>query len=329
MTDSSTRYGCNGGGATGSAKPHHLVDVRIPPASSSAPPSALVGATKEYHAKNVAMDSSENDHDAETGWSRVRPIIPPFPLPSHPPPHRPISKLKNTTVAIVGTHCAGKTTVGKTVASILQWTFHPELGDMLRGDANSLVPGGHAFGDGSGRNNAKCWDDRVHDAEIDRDYYDDSASVGGGRIVETWHIGNLAWAMFREKLTNKVTNEQSLLVDTPTAMIRRANSAIADELTRRNVLLVHLRISPEDSVRRRHINPAGSRNNNSNQIPMEDEYDECIKLHKALDIESEKYLISVHNELGVPMLIVNNSTDGNVDGTSRKIVEFINEHKIL
>ena len=37
-----------------------------------------------------------------------------------------------------------------------------------------LVPGGHAFGDGSGRNNAKCWDDRVHDAEIDRDNYDDS-----------------------------------------------------------------------------------------------------------------------------------------------------------
>ena len=328
MTDSSTRYGCNGGGATGSAKPHHLVDVRIPPASSSAPPSALVGATKEYHAKKFGMDSSENDHDAETGWSRVRPIIPPFPLPSHPPPHRPISS-KNTTVAIVGTHCAGKTTVGKTVASILQWTFHPELGDMLRGDANSLVPGGHAFGDGSGRNNAKCWDDRVHDAEIDRDNYDDSASVGGGRIVETWHIGNLAWAMFREKLTKKVTNEQSLLVDTPTAMIRRANSAIADELRRRNVLLVHLRISPEDSVRRRHINPAGSRNNNSSRIPMEDEYDECIKLHKALDIESEKYLISVHNELGVPMLIVNNSTDGNVDGTSQKIVEFINEHKIL
>ncbi len=144
MTDSSTRYDCNGGGATGSAKPHHLVDVRIPPASSSA------RAPKEYHAKNVGMDSSENDHDAETGWSRVRPIIPPFPLPSHPPPHRLISKLKNTTVAIVGTHCAGKTTVGKTVASILQWTFHPELGDMLRGDANSLVPGGHAFGDGSG-----------------------------------------------------------------------------------------------------------------------------------------------------------------------------------
>jgi hypothetical protein len=309
------------GGPSSPTGPHRYAWTR-----GKCRPSTLVGATKEHHAKNVGMDSSEYDYDSETGWSRVRPILP-FPLPSQPPPHRPISKLKNTTVAIIGTHCAGKTTVGKTLAFILQWTFHPELGDVLRGDANSLVPGGHVFGDGSGRKNAKCWDDRVHDAEIERDNNDVSASMGGGRIVETWHIGNLAWAMFRWKLTNRVTNDQSLLADTPTAIVQRANSAIANELTRKNVLLVHLRISPEDSVRRRHIAPTGSRNNNSSRIPMEDEYEECIKLHQALDIESEKYLINMHNELGVPMLIVNNSTDGNVDGTSRKIVEFINEQQ--
>ena len=45
---------------------------------------------------------------------------------------------KPATVALFGTHCAGKRTLGKLVAQKLRWTFQPELGEILRTD-DSLV----------------------------------------------------------------------------------------------------------------------------------------------------------------------------------------------
>jgi hypothetical protein len=60
-----------------------------------------------------------------------------------------------------------------------------------------LVPGGHALGNGSSQNNANCWDNRVSNANINPDHDDDSCLVVGGRVVQTWHVGNLAWALFR------------------------------------------------------------------------------------------------------------------------------------
>jgi hypothetical protein len=165
----------------------------------------------------------------------------------------------------------------------------------------------------------------VSDAEIDRDndVDDDSCSAMGGRIVETWHIGNLTWALFRRKTNDGAVDDESLSPeDITNDIVRRTNSAIARELPRKNVLLVHLRISPEDSVRRRRTNTE-----NAQRSPMEDECDECIQLHRALGVDLEEYLISVKNELGIPLLIVENSTDDDVDGTSRRIVYFINQHK--
>mmetsp|Transcript_532 Transcript_532/g.1261 ORF Transcript_532/g.1261 Transcript_532/m.1261 type:complete len:108 (+) Transcript_532:188-511(+) len=57
---------------------------------------------------------------------------------------------KRVCLVLVGTHCAGKSTIGKKVAAALRWEFQVEVSDELR-DKEGLVPGGHLHGDGTGR----------------------------------------------------------------------------------------------------------------------------------------------------------------------------------
>ena len=131
------------------------------------------------------------------------------------------------TVVIMGTHCAGKKTVGEALARRLGCVFEGELGDVLRGEHSALVPLGHLHGDGTAAaagggegaaavidtgvravdketkaadEKTPCappevaWDDRVYRAEKSRDYRQRSQRW---RVVETWHLGNLAWARSR------------------------------------------------------------------------------------------------------------------------------------
>ncbi len=90
-------------------------------------------------------------------------------------------------IAITGCHGAGKTTVGTLVAQALRLPFHDEIGRRLASDP-LLRPIGitaatacHAF------------DEHVFRAEIDRDI----EWTGRARVVESWHPGNLAYAMVR------------------------------------------------------------------------------------------------------------------------------------
>jgi hypothetical protein len=97
----------------------------------------------------------------------------------------PCSKEKPVTVALFGTHCAGKRTIGKHIAEKLDWTFQPELGEILRPDVN-LVGQNNQHRDGyiANAERGDSWDDFIYKEECKRD-----AATKGSRVVETWHIG--------------------------------------------------------------------------------------------------------------------------------------------
>ena len=92
------------------------------------------------------------------------------------------------TLALFGTHCAGKRTVGKLVAEKLGfgWSFQAELGEILRSDI-SLVEQANQHREGyigSADDAGDSWDEMIHNEECKRD-----AQTVGSRVVETWHIG--------------------------------------------------------------------------------------------------------------------------------------------
>ena len=86
---------------------------------------------------------------------------------------------KPMTVALFGTHCAGKRTLGKLVAQKLNFIFQPELGEVLRTE-ECLVGQENQHREGY----SESWDDLVFREECKRD-----AATKESRVVETWHIG--------------------------------------------------------------------------------------------------------------------------------------------
>ena len=236
------------------------------------------------------------------------------------------------TVAITGTHCAGKATVGRMLAERLgspEWIFQAELGDLLR-ETTTLVAGGHRLGNGGGDTNAKSWDEQVYQAEIARDEESISSTCGTSRVVETWHVGNLGWALFRQDIADtkaKATTAQPLSSDDARAEhVRLARIAIQKEMKQRSVFVVHLGISPEVSIRRRQ-STKNSDSDASSRIPMVNESEECRELHQALDVRVHEHLLRMHKEIGLPVLVLDNSGDDYIEGTVQKIIDYI--HKQL
>jgi thymidylate kinase len=277
------------------------------------------GITNSSSTKQSNTDDNDNESE-QSGWSKPRPILPFRPPDAPRGTHGFRGAVRGLTVAMTGTHCSGKKTLGLLVAKILGFSFQAELGELLR-DHPDLVPGGHRVGDGSGVRNAQSWDDRVYDAELARDNQHESR-----RVVETWHVGNLAWAGMRLDAAQKAHEAQ----DTDGANevstehehhYQRVRSAIKKEQSRRCVLAVHLCIGPSDSVRRR------QNDSNASRLPIEAdmEFDECNNLYQALDVKTQQYL----GTLGIPLLVIENSDDGQdaIKATARKIVTFINEHQ--
>ena len=93
-----------------------------------------------------------------------------------------------TTIALIGPHGAGKTTLGRLLARALRVPFHPEIGRALRERALRRDPAAHAAA------HQPTFDDEVIGTELSRDI---GRTWGRGRVVESWHPGNFAYAALR------------------------------------------------------------------------------------------------------------------------------------
>jgi thymidylate kinase len=262
---------------------------------------------------NRELQNSTNSN----GWSKARAILP-F---RHSPKDGVTlcyTKLQNRpiTLALTGCHCAGKATLGKKIASTMSWLFQRELGDILR-DAEHVVAGGHRVGDGSGNINAQSWDDRIYYEETTRDHQQlENGSSQRSRVVETWHVGNLAWALMRrEAQPGTSLKDRRALVD-------NARTAIREHQKESVILFVHLSISVEACLSRRKAPE------NSRRIPMDDERKECLELHKTLEEKGLDLLQTELEDLSIPLLVIDNSQDGElaIEDSARRIVRFVHEN---
>ena len=215
------------------------------------------------------------------------------------------------TVVLTGSHCSGKTSIAKVLAGYLGWRFDPEIGDIQR-DKDILVAGGHLTGDGSGGKD-NDWDTFVHEKECERD---NSCPTSCNRVVETWHLGNLVWALIRLSRSNSSSDEKK------TMLKARAVQAIQEEIKHRNVVCVHLETSAETTIRRRQNQP-----HNALRLPMKNEQEECVKLCAALNDQVVE-LLNEHIQKKF-ILVFNNDEDGEeaMGRKVREIASYLESHK--
>lgn len=251
----------------------------------------------------------------DNGWSPVGPILPFSPPRSVGSPSVEVLPI---TLVLVGTHCAGKSTIGKRVAEVLGYEFQLELGNILR-EPDRLEPDAHRYADGIGRDNENDdWDTQVFRAECERDARwaekdenDHRHRRRRHRVVETWHVGNLSWAESR-KTNGDRGIKRSKLVESTHAAIKRARETSL-------VLVALLRIDPDTTVRRRRSDSG----NAAARLPMSSssESEECRRLHGFLD----EGALPLTSELGLPTLTVSNHADGEDAQAEacRKIIRFV------
>lgn len=100
--------------------------------------------------------------------------------------------MQDAELILVGVHGAGKTTLGQVLSSSLGVPFDPELGRLMRLEALERDPLCDAQAD------QPWFDELLWQRELERD-----AKAQGlrglpvRRVVETWHIGNAAYAAAR------------------------------------------------------------------------------------------------------------------------------------
>lgn len=193
------------------------------------------------------------------------------------------------------------------------WRFDEELGDILR--ESHLIAGGHLTGNGSGTNDKEMsWDDLIRREEIKRD----AMRQHQCRVVETWHVGNVGWALLRLEHANDSVNDGK---DRRLEIIDTAKVAIQEHQKVATVLFVHLHVTLEACLRRR------KEVANAERVPMKDERTECQKLHSILDGTVVELLQNDLRGLNLPTLMIDNSQDGDaaVDVAARTIVRFIHD----
>lgn len=102
-----------------------------------------------------------------------------------PPPSAPASRPAVLTIALVGAHGAGKTTVGRALAAALGVPYHEEVGRRLAAERRPV--------DQTAEDPQDAFDEAIFSEESARD----ARWTTGVRVVETWHPGNLAYAARR------------------------------------------------------------------------------------------------------------------------------------
>jgi hypothetical protein len=105
---------------------------------------------------------------------------------------KPMNSSKPT-IVMVGCHGSGKTTLGTILANRLRVEHHEEIGKALRREAMRIEPGCTA------EKSQSEFDAEVFRREVERDF-----RPFGGRVVETWHPGNLAFASLRSPDTARL-----------------------------------------------------------------------------------------------------------------------------
>jgi len=214
------------------------------------------------------------------------------------------------TIAIFGTHTSGKSTIGRRLAGVLGVDFHPELGDILRTEESKTSADAHTC-----RVDYK-WDDLLFEKEKSRD-----EMTVASRVVETWHIGNLVWALQRKIELEGITSD---MIDyRRTFLIKKTVESITAELHARNnrLLCVFLRSSVATMHRRRHSSAY-----TTSHLPITDESEELPRLHRALDGRADDLLTEDPFEsLHLSVLRVENEEDGDaaIDAVIDRIVTAV------
>lgn len=278
-------------------------------------------------------------------------------IPANPPSRRTKRPL---TLVLTGCHCSGKTTIATRLAQALQSRqddattvsvvqhHHAELGDVLR-KKDALVPNGHLHGDGTSKTvaSALSWDDRVFQAEYERDeewQTTVNTSIGADkeglcRVVKTWHIGNLAWAWMRHDAQRQTKNASPSVPSNHDKiwndMVQRAHEAMQKEIQDGDscVMLVHLQISPTTMTRRRQNDV------NQARLPLDDEEAGGAIIYQALEEKSvelwdaflEARMAGIPNKNRVATLRLSNDQDGDshIEERVQSILAFVQEHDNL
>lgn len=225
------------------------------------------------------------------------------------------------TIAVFGSHCVGKSTVCKALGRALQKNasaWDRELGEILRSDDSAKSVDQHRLGYQSceAGSFSSSWDDYLFEEERRRDLKTMEASTARreARIVETWHIGNFAWAAWR------CTDAQQREVYLSRAIANVLNYLQAAEaVPGRRLLLVHL-IASEGTVieRKRPIRET--------HIPMGEDWEEKTvdlndKLHMFCESAVSRVLEQEHPRVEF-LRVVN---DGSCETVVEKIMKKINK----
>ena len=247
---------------------------------------------------------------------------------------------------MLGTHTSGKKTLGEALVRVRnttnteltdKWRFDGELGELLR-DRSSLFAESHRIGNlNQSKGFEGSWDDYIYEQELLRDenlnygeVYHDIDSDGSGdsasncllcRVVETWHIGNLAWALQREIPGSMLTAEDN--EETRQYLIEKTRHAIQVEQSKgRQVIAIYLDVSAESMIRRR-----SNKHYETSILPFEDEVASANHLYKTIG-QRVKSLLQNKNELGdlnIPLLCIENNNDGveAINNTLSKVLKFL------
>ena len=214
-----------------------------------------------------------------------------------------------STVVFFGAHCSGKKTIGEKLSKLLEWEFQGELGDLLR-DTKKLIAGGHAIGDGTSQN--KGWDKRIFEAEIERDKTSSSIS----RVVETWHIGNLLWALFR--LDNSEVDTQNESEMSRQDLISKYKAEID---TGRLIYFVFLDINIDTMKDRRKFR--------KDDLPFKNEDQDCRSLHQALSARvRELFPILTVDMDNIEFQAFDNNVDNEEDVLTKNIFDWLLQKRI-